>query len=340
MTARLFLICALSLSLSVAPASADDTAQANKLFVDAVRLITAAASKQIPAEQLLLLEESLAKLNQIMENHPSTDLAVKLITGQSIGAISLGELTSAIDELKRQSKAAEQAAIRNACIDSLDARDPKCAMWLSAIVGTHLQKGDLAAALEAAMTHEPGRARDNLLHNIARHHAQAGNRREALAIVDSMETERARNGARNDVDADLFQFHLQAGNFKQALAAAQSIDHPVRREQTLRQIAISQARAGDENDAYATVGLIRDIGIRSLAAAEVQAVLREEAEKQASQRLEEAQKQISQSQHDRCLQKGGSWWTGEWDPADWPCWELLDGDPRVYSCWVQKPNCN
>ena len=161
-------------------------------------------------------------MNEIVENHPSTDLAVKLITGQSIGAISLGELTSAIDELKRQSRAAEQAAIRKACLDSLDARDPECAMWLSAIVGTHLQKGDLTAALEAAMANEPGRARDNMLHNIARHHAQAGNLKEALAIVDSMETESARNRARNEVDADLFQFHLQAGNFKQALAAAQS----------------------------------------------------------------------------------------------------------------------
>ena len=338
MTARLFLICALS--LSVVPASADDTAQANKLFVDAVKLINTAASKQTPAEQLPFLEESLTKLNQIMENHPSTDLAVKLITGQSIGAISLGELTSAIDELKRQSKAAEQAAIRNACLDSLDAKDPECAMWLSAIVGTHLQKGDFTAALEAAMTSEPGGARDNLLRNIARHHARAGNLKESLVIVDSMETEIARNSARNEVDADLFQFHLQAGNFKQALAAAQSIEHPVRREQTLRQIAIALARAGNENDAYATVRIIQDMAVRSLSAAEVQAVLREEAKKQASQRLQEAREQISQSQHDHCLQKGGSWWTGEWDPAEWPCWELLDGDPRVYSCWVEKPNCN
>ena len=338
MITRLLLVAVLC--VPSAPLAADDSTQANRLLVEAMKLIQAAGTKQTAADRLPLVESALAKLNEIVENHPSTDLAVKLITGQSIGAISLGELTSAIDELKRQSKAAEQAAIRNVCLDSLDARDPKCAMWLSAIVGTHLHKGDLTAALEAAMTNEPGRARDNLLHNIARHHAQAGNLKEALAIVDSMETESARNRARNEVDADLFQFHLQAGNFKQALAAAQSIEHPVRREQTLRQVAIAQAQAGNENDAYATVGLIKDMAIRSIAAVEVQAVLREEAKKQASQRLEEARKQISQSRHDRCLQKGGSWWTGEWDPADWPCWELLDGDPRVYSCWVEKPNCS
>ena len=77
-----------------------------------------------------------------------------------------------------------------------------------------------------------------------------------------------------------------------------------------------------------------------VAASPRQAPPREKAKKQASQRLEEARQQVSQSRHDRCLQKGGSWWTGEWDPADWPCWELLDGDPRVYSCWVEKPNCN
>ena len=264
MITRLFLISALA--LSVVPASADDPAQANKLFVEAVKLIRDASAKQAPDEQLPLLEESLAKLNEIIEKHPSTDLAVKLITGQSVGIISLPELTDEINKLKRQSTRETLAASRSACLESLNVTDPKCAMWLRDIVRAQLQAGDPKAALQAAMTTEEGVARDSLLYDIARHYAQAGNMKEALTIVNSMQTEGARIMARHDIDIDQIAFvsrHLQHGNLQAALTVAESIETTQVRDPALHDIAAAQVRAGNLMDASTTARSIQDSQVRN-----------------------------------------------------------------------------
>ena len=41
---------------------------------------------------LSLLEEALARLYKIIDDYPSSDLAVKLISGQSVGGISLEDV--------------------------------------------------------------------------------------------------------------------------------------------------------------------------------------------------------------------------------------------------------
>ena len=125
MITRLFLVCALC--LSIVPASADDVAQANKLLVEAVKLIQAAGTEQTPSEQIPLLEDALDKLNEIVKQHPTSDLAVKLITGQQIGNISLTELADAIENLKLQTAHDDAMADRGACLQSLDANDPNAA---------------------------------------------------------------------------------------------------------------------------------------------------------------------------------------------------------------------
>ena len=100
MLTRLVLICVLC--LSVMSVSADDSAQANKLLVEAVKSIQAADMKQTATEQLPLLEKALAKLKEIVEKHPSSDLAVKLITGQDIGNVSLTNLQRVTEMLREQ----------------------------------------------------------------------------------------------------------------------------------------------------------------------------------------------------------------------------------------------
>ena len=97
MTKWLFLLVA---CLLVLPAAADDPAQANRLLVEAVQLIKAAETESGASEKLALLEDAIAKLNEIIEQHPSSSLAVKLVTDQPIGSLSFAELTEDAEKLR------------------------------------------------------------------------------------------------------------------------------------------------------------------------------------------------------------------------------------------------
>ena len=99
MITRLLLIAILC--LSIAPAAADDPAQANRLLVEAAKLFRQANQTEA-AERLASLERTFAKLNEIIKAHPSSDLAVRLITDQPIGILSLGNVARAVCEAQSQ----------------------------------------------------------------------------------------------------------------------------------------------------------------------------------------------------------------------------------------------
>ena len=107
---QLLLVC-----LLVAPAAADDPAQANRLLVKAVQLLKASEAQSEASEELALLEDAMARLNEIIEQHPSSSLAVKLITDQPIGSLSMHEMRERAKELRievaQQRSAQEQAAV-------------------------------------------------------------------------------------------------------------------------------------------------------------------------------------------------------------------------------------
>ena len=90
----------LAVCLLVVPAAADDPTQANRLLVEAVQMINAAEKASGAAEKLALLEDAIAKLNDIIEHHPSSSLAVKLITDQPIGSLSYAQLLEDAEELR------------------------------------------------------------------------------------------------------------------------------------------------------------------------------------------------------------------------------------------------
>jgi hypothetical protein len=77
------------------------------LFVEAVKLVKSIENVEGLEEKAVVLEEVLGKLNEIIDDYPSSDLAVKLISGQNIGAISLERVG---EEIKKIRKRAERAA--------------------------------------------------------------------------------------------------------------------------------------------------------------------------------------------------------------------------------------
>ena len=93
----IFLVC-----LAPVLVFADEGAEANRLVVEAVKMIKAAETVEGTADKLALLEGALAKLNDIVERHPSSDVAVKLITDQPIGSLSVARLRSVVEELRAQ----------------------------------------------------------------------------------------------------------------------------------------------------------------------------------------------------------------------------------------------
>ena len=84
-----------ALLFSAGSALADDTSEANKLFVEAVKLVKSAEGEKSFEKTLSLLEEALARLYKIIDDYPSSDLAVKLISGQSVGGVSLEDVGEA-----------------------------------------------------------------------------------------------------------------------------------------------------------------------------------------------------------------------------------------------------
>lgn len=100
------LLAGLHLSFA-SPATAGD-AEANALLVEAVQLIQLVDNHKSAEDQLAVLNEAIGKLDEIVSEHPSSGLAVSLITGQSIGNIDPAELQAKHNQL--MNTVAEQQA--------------------------------------------------------------------------------------------------------------------------------------------------------------------------------------------------------------------------------------
>ena len=79
---------------------ADDNARANRLMIEAVKLIQASEREPSPDGKFRLLKQAHDSLVEIVDRHPSSDLAVKLATGQRVGDISLSRVREAMEQAR------------------------------------------------------------------------------------------------------------------------------------------------------------------------------------------------------------------------------------------------
>jgi len=138
------------------PALADDVGKANALMVEAVQLLQSAGGAADAMERFRLSEEALGNLNEIVDRYPTTDLAVKLITGQAIGNISLEGVAAETEELRKKAEAEAVPRTWDECQVSPNSR---CV---------------LTQALATAETIEGGYFRALALSNIASAQVEAG----------------------------------------------------------------------------------------------------------------------------------------------------------------------
>ena len=106
------LVFALVVCLLTWPALADDTGEANKLMIEAIRLMDAVDLEPSAEKKFDLLKEAHGKLTEIIDRYPSTDLAVKLATGQRIGKVSLDKVRKALEEVRVAGPARPGAPVR------------------------------------------------------------------------------------------------------------------------------------------------------------------------------------------------------------------------------------
>lgn len=91
------LVLAFVLFLLASSSLADDAARANWLLVKAVNLVRASELEPSAEGKFALLKRAHSNLQDIVEHHPTTDLAVRLATGQWIGNISLASVREAMN---------------------------------------------------------------------------------------------------------------------------------------------------------------------------------------------------------------------------------------------------
>ena len=83
---RSLAISALFLGLLLAlPAQADDQTQANRLFVEATKLVEQARATQDLHRRAQSYQDALERLETIVGRYPGSDVAVQMATGQQIG---------------------------------------------------------------------------------------------------------------------------------------------------------------------------------------------------------------------------------------------------------------
>ncbi len=85
----------IALLFNVGSACAGDNSEANRLFAEVIKLVNAAENEESAVGRLDALEGALAKLYEILDEHPSSELAIKLNDGWDKGNVSLEQISDA-----------------------------------------------------------------------------------------------------------------------------------------------------------------------------------------------------------------------------------------------------
>ncbi len=219
----------------------DHEQAANTLFVEALQQIEAAGRATRTSVRLDLLRQAQANLDRIVQDHPGSQLAVQLITGQRIGTFEPRVFRNTLAE-------AEDYQI---CAHASDA----CALFADALetardVPMHALRSEALARIavlqaDAGLTHQ---ARQSLAESLTAvrqtpEFRQGWKFAEALTAVASAQ-------------AALTYIDDARHTFADALTATDELSSRQERGAVFLMIAVAQAQAGLFDDALTTVGQI------------------------------------------------------------------------------------
>ncbi len=232
--------------------SVDPNEQANKLFVDAQKLIDKSKQESTSEERLRTLQAAHEKLNTIVREHPGANLAVQLTSGQAIGEISLKALSERIDGAKwdvclsapRRACLLARALSLGRTIKYATSRVAALADIARTQVKAGLTKDGAVTFAEALQVARSIDQRGTALATIARAQAEAGLIAEAIEVTRSITDEIPRARALTDI----VRAQAQAGRFAEAIELARSIQNESWRVHPLAEVARAQVKAGLTQD--------------------------------------------------------------------------------------------
>ena len=234
--------CAVAAFLA-SSAMADATASSNRLMVGAAQLFEAAQNEPSLERRTELLRQAQRKLEEIIKQFPSSDLAVKLITGQPVGYISLSAIRKQARDTGEKLIAIRTEAKRRkeSCIAS----------------PTYSCLIDQSLAVSEKITHEP--SRDTVLRTIATVQANAGAFEDALVTTATITAQSSKSHVLRHIGV----LQAKSGDFDAALATTAAISG---KAVVLNEISIVQARAGNFDGARGTIKTIENAAdrVRSL----------------------------------------------------------------------------
>ena len=270
------------------PVQAADESQANLLFVEAVKLIQVAEEETAAMRKFELLKDAKRKLETIVDRHPSSRLAVELISGQRIGTVSLPGLVDAIEDA---AVLACPQAPTPACLLSLAVvtaekikRDFVRSWTLADIAEAQAKAGYIVEALATAKAIEDAYERSWALARIAEAQVEKGDVEKAketlaiaLATAKTIEDAKGRSWAL----ARIAEAQVEKGDVGKAketlaiaLATAEAIENALQAWR-FGDIAAVQAKAGYIVEAFATAATIKDAEDRAKAFVRIAVVLAE-----------------------------------------------------------------
>lgn len=164
------------------PAQADDQTQANRLFVEAAKLVEQARTTEDVHRRAQVYQDALARLETIVERYPGSDVAVQMATGQQIGTINLPLIRAAAQLSRLQSDGdARRLSQTEAQLDEATAHNKR-------LEADNARLGDTLARKEneiAALQRERSTLRAKLQAQAAAPSTQTGATQARLAEIEA-----------------------------------------------------------------------------------------------------------------------------------------------------------
>ena len=225
--------------------SRDPNAEANKLFVEAQQLLEKADKQDRPADKLVSLREAEEHLKSIVTNYPSSNLAVQLSSGQSVGKISLQTVANDISSVEQ-----------TACFD---VPNKKCIFEQALVVVRSLEESAILFRWSSGASFV---SHSGFLSAVATAQSKAGLTKAATATFDEAQ-EAAEKQKGNLRLYALVHVFASAGRAADALQAIQGVSDEAQQVSLLINIAMTQAFAGFHDQAVATLGNVLKLNTAS-----------------------------------------------------------------------------
>ena len=213
------------------PAIADDNAAANRLIVEAAKLVEQAKSTKDAIKQVELLNLAERNLTTVVDKYPGSTFAVLLATGQPIGSLSL----QAVRVAKAQ---AQKERMKQRCVGNPNA---DCLFGESVSIARNIPR-----EFDHSYT----------LRKIALLQAKLGRGTDAKVTIGHIRDEESRSEARSELrslPADRIRKALLALKELSGSVALGEVSRSLNKIRVLLMIARMQAKHGDRSGATSTL---------------------------------------------------------------------------------------